>query len=117
MIGIFTFLISGVVFGLSAGISPGPLLTLAISETLKFGKKEGVKIAIAPLITDIPIILLTVFILASLSKIGIFLGFISLIGGLFLFRVAYENFEELYHKISTFSKPLKCESFVRIFKS
>ena len=86
------FLISGVVFGLSAGISPGPLLTLAISETLKFGKKEGVKIAIAPLITDIPIILLTVFILASLSKIDIFLGFISLVGGLFLFRVAYENF-------------------------
>lgn len=55
MLEIFTFLISGIIFGLSAGISPGPLLALVISETLKFGRKEGIKVAIAPLITDIPI--------------------------------------------------------------
>jgi len=34
------FLISGVVFGLAAGIAPGPLLALAFSETLKYGKKR-----------------------------------------------------------------------------
>lgn len=49
------FLISGIVFGLAAGVAPGPLLALVFSETLKYGKKEGVTVAISPLITDLPI--------------------------------------------------------------
>ena len=63
-----TFLLSGVVFGLSSGVTPGPLLTLVISETLKHGKKEGIKVAIAPLLTDLPIVLVTIFILSRLKE-------------------------------------------------
>jgi len=37
------FLISGMIFGLAAGTSPGPLLALVFSETLKYGKEEEVK--------------------------------------------------------------------------
>ena len=91
MIQSFTYLITGIVLGLSAGISPGPLLTLVISQTLKFGKKEGIKIAVAPLITDFALILLTVFILTRLSNFHIILGVISLVGGIFLLYLAYEN--------------------------
>jgi threonine/homoserine/homoserine lactone efflux protein len=43
--GIFT---TAVVFGLSAGLSPGPLLTLVIAETLKRGIAAGIRIAVAP---------------------------------------------------------------------
>ena len=32
-----SLLVSGAVFGLSGGLTPGPLLTLVISETLKHG--------------------------------------------------------------------------------
>ena len=39
-------LLFGIVFGLAAGLSPGPLITLVVSETLKNGKKEGIKVAI-----------------------------------------------------------------------
>lgn len=85
------FLLSGIVFGLTAGLSPGPLLTLVISETLKYGKKEGIKIAIAPLITDLPIVLLTVFILANLSSFESVLGIISILGAVFLGYLAYES--------------------------
>ncbi len=42
----FEFLISGIILGLAAGTSPGPLLALVFSETLKYGKKEGIKIAL-----------------------------------------------------------------------
>jgi len=54
------FLTIGTLLGLSAGLAPGPLLTLVISETLQHDIKSGVKVALAPFITDLPIIILTV---------------------------------------------------------
>lgn len=85
------FLFSGIIFGLAGGLSPGPLLTLVISETLKHNRKEGIKVAVAPLITDLPIVLVTVFILSELSKFNSILGTISLLGALFLMYLAYES--------------------------
>ena len=77
--------------GLTAGLSPGPLLTLVISETLIHGKKNGIKVALAPLFTDIPIIALTVFIFIQLREMNTILGSISIVGGLFLAYIGYEN--------------------------
>jgi len=37
------FLFSGIIFGLAAGISPGPLIALLFSETINMGKKKGLK--------------------------------------------------------------------------
>ena len=86
-----TYLVTGIVFGLTAGVSPGPLLTLVISETLKHGRKEGIKVALAPVITDLPIILITLYILSKLSSFDSILGVISMSGGLFLGYLAYES--------------------------
>ncbi len=86
-----TFLVSGVVFGLSGGLSPGPLLTLVISETLIHGAREGVKVSIAPLLTDLPIVLFTLVILSRLADILPLLGVISLLGGVFLLYLSYES--------------------------
>jgi threonine/homoserine/homoserine lactone efflux protein len=88
---IITFLAMGAVFGLTAGISPGPLLTLVISETLRHNKLEGIKIAIAPLITDIPIVLLTIFILSKMTGSDIVLGIISILGGIFIAYLGYDS--------------------------
>ncbi|MDY6953588.1 MAG: LysE family translocator, partial [Thermodesulfobacteriota bacterium] len=49
----------GIVLGLSAGFAPGPLLALVISQTLRHNAVEGLKVALAPLVTDLPIILIT----------------------------------------------------------
>jgi threonine/homoserine/homoserine lactone efflux protein len=81
----------GAVFGLTAGISPGPLLTLVISETLRHNKSEGVKIAIAPLITDIPIVLLTIFILSKMAGFDMVIGIISILGGIFIAYLGYDS--------------------------
>jgi threonine/homoserine/homoserine lactone efflux protein len=85
------FLFSGAVFGLSGGLSPGPLLTLVISETLKHGAKEGVKVSVAPLLTDLPIILVTLLILSRLAEIRPLLGVVSLSGAGFLLYLACES--------------------------
>jgi len=85
------FLTIGTVLGLSAGFAPGPLLTLVISETLQHDIKSGIKVALAPIITDLPIIILTLFVLSELSNFHNILGIISLIGGFFVFFMGYES--------------------------
>jgi threonine/homoserine/homoserine lactone efflux protein len=77
--------------GLTAGISPGPLLTLVISETLKHGRKEGFKVAVSPLFTDVLIVLASIFIFKELSQFNPTLGFISLLGGLFIAYLGWET--------------------------
>ncbi len=85
------FMAVGIILGLSAGFAPGPLLTLVISETLQHNIKSGVKVAMAPLITDLPIIILTLFILSKLSNFHNILGLISLAGGAFILFMGYET--------------------------
>ena len=51
-------LLAGIALGAAAGLSPGPLLALVISATVRRGFGAGARIALAPLITDAPIIAL-----------------------------------------------------------
>ncbi len=85
------YLTIGIILGLSAGFAPGPLLTLVISETLQHDIKSGVKVALAPIITDLPIIILTLFILSKLSTFHSIVGIISLFGGFFILFMGYES--------------------------
>lgn len=77
--------------GFAAGVSPGPLLALVFSETLKYGRKEGMKIAISPLITDLPIVLFVLFILLNLREHDFLIGLISLFGACYLVYLGMEN--------------------------
>jgi len=78
------FLLTGVVLGFSAGISPGPLLALIISETIRHHTFAGVKVAFAPLITDVPIVVLCFLVLNRVSNVPAVLGVISILGGLYV---------------------------------
>ena len=84
-------LFSGVILGLVQGLTPGPLVTLVISETLKFGKAEGFKVAVSPLVTDSAIVLFAVFILSTLQGYGVILGIISVFGACYLIYLGLEN--------------------------
>jgi len=88
---LFFYLGSGLFLGIVAGISPGPLLPLVVTETLKHGRKEGIKLALVPLITDLPIILAAYFLIQNYADNELLLGIISLLGGLFLLLLACEN--------------------------
>ena len=81
----------GVVFGLAAGLMPGPLLALVIQQTLRHGPGEGIKVAAAPLLTDLPIVAAALFALNRLADADGVLGAISLLGAAFLGHLAYES--------------------------
>jgi threonine/homoserine/homoserine lactone efflux protein len=85
------FISAGTLLGLAAGVTPGPLLVLAITETLRHNVKAGIKVAIAPLITDVPIILLSLLVLDRLANFKAILGCISIFGGLFVLYLGYES--------------------------
>ena len=67
MLSSLQFVLAGLAFGSAGGFTPGPTITLVISQTLRHGVREGFKIAISPLITDAPIILLAIFVLRSID--------------------------------------------------
>lgn len=84
------FLTVGTLLGLSSGLAPGPLLTLVISETLRHGVRSGVTVALAPVMTDLPIILLSFGIISKLSGARYGLGLISLAGGVVILLTGYD---------------------------
>ena len=86
-----TYITAGFFLGLT-GLVPGPLLTLVISETLKHGTKEGIRVALSPLITDLPIILVTTLVMSRLADTNHILGFITFGGSIFLIYLAIESF-------------------------
>lgn len=88
------YLIIGTILGLSAGFAPGPLLTLVVSETISHDIKAGIKVALAPLITDVPIVIMTVYILSNLSGFNNILGVISLVGGVMVFMMGIQGIRE-----------------------
>ncbi len=85
----FAFLSAGLVLGLSAGFSPGPLLALVIAQSVQHGAGEGMKVAAAPLLTDLPIVLAVTLLLTRLPRTDTVLGVIALVGGLFVLYLAY----------------------------
>lgn len=85
------YLTTGIILGLSAGFAPGPLLTLVITESLQHGITAGIKVALAPVLTDVPIIALTLFLLSKLSNFHGLLGIISILGGLLILYLGYES--------------------------
>jgi threonine/homoserine/homoserine lactone efflux protein len=86
------FLVSGCVFGLAGGFSPGPTTTVVVSQTLRFGVVDGIKVAIAPALTDAPIILVAVLLVEQLARFQPILGVISLLGAALLLYLACESF-------------------------
>ena len=87
------YLATGVVLGLAAGFAPGPLLAFILAQSIRFGTREGLKVAVAPLITDLPIVILaTALVVVAAETAGGLLGAISLAGSAF---VAYLGIESI----------------------
>ncbi len=87
-----TALVSGIVLGLSAGLAPGPMLALVLAQTFRHGPREGCKVALSPLVTDPPIILVTLFLANRLAELRPLLGLISIAGAIFVLYLAWESY-------------------------
>jgi threonine/homoserine/homoserine lactone efflux protein len=90
---VLEFLGAGIVLGLAAGFAPGPLMALVLAQSIRYGTREGLKVAAAPLITDLPIVVLaTLLVAVAAGTASWILGAISLAGAAF---VAYLGVESL----------------------
>ena len=81
------YIVQGIGYGFSAAVVPGPYQTFIISQTLTRGWKKVITAALAPLITDGPIIALCLFILNQVPLW--FQRFLYIAGGLFILYLAF----------------------------
>lgn len=75
------YLATGALLGLGAGFSPGPLLALVVSESLRRGAAAGIRVALAPLLSDLPIIALVLLGLGQMARHSMLPGILALVGG------------------------------------
>ncbi len=75
-------LLLGLSLGFAAGVSPGPMLALVIARSMEKGFASGLRVAIAPLFSDLPIVLSAVLLATALPPR--LLQALGIGGGLFL---------------------------------
>jgi threonine/homoserine/homoserine lactone efflux protein len=98
-------LATGLLLGAVAGLAPGPLMTLVIAHSLRHGAREGCKIAVAPLLTDAPIILAALLVAGRIAEAKPLLGLLCLAGGAFVLYLAVETFRAQPPTIEKLSPP------------
>ena len=86
-----SYLIFGITYAFAAAVQPGPLLTYIISQTLKKGWRSTLPAAFAPVISDIPILIVILFLLSTMPDSFIFILRIG--GGLFLLYLGFRAFK------------------------
>jgi threonine/homoserine/homoserine lactone efflux protein len=85
------YILQGIGYGLAAASQPGPFQAYLISQTLTRGWKRTLPAALAPLISDGPIILISVLLL---SQVPVWLQrSLYIAGGLFVLYLAYGAFK------------------------
>jgi threonine/homoserine/homoserine lactone efflux protein len=96
-----TYLLIGFTYAFAASIQPGPLQAFIISQTLKNGWKKTIPAAFAPVLSDIPIIILVLLILSNVPH-GL-LRFLQIGGGLLLLYLAYNSYKNVmqFEKLNT----------------
>jgi threonine/homoserine/homoserine lactone efflux protein len=85
------YLIQGVGYGLAAASQPGPFQTYLISQSVTRGWKRTLPAALAPLVSDGPIILLCLLVLSQVP--AWMQRFLYIAGGLFILYLAYGTFK------------------------
>lgn len=77
-----TTILVAVLLGSFAGLVPGPYTTMVAGTGLERGLRPALKLALAPLVTDIPPLLVTAFVLERLS--GTALSALGVVGGVII---------------------------------
>lgn len=88
---LLTALTLGITLGASAGLAPGPMTALVLRESLHGGLKNGAKIAIAPLLTDFPVLLLAIWLTSSLGTGPTAMAALTLGGAAMMLFLAWEG--------------------------
>lgn len=86
-------LAQGLLLGLSAAVQPGPFQAYLLAEASRHGWRRTLPVALAPLVSDGPILALVFFVLSRTP--AVFLTGLRLAGGLFVLVLAWEALQSL----------------------
>ena len=109
------YVVSALIFGLTAGFKPGPLGIVVIQQTLEHGLRHGLKACLAPIITDGPIIIAALVVLTQFRDITKFIGILSFVGGLYLLWLSSKIIRIKEINVSnTLSNPKSLETAIKV---
>lgn len=85
-------LLLGISLGFAAGISPGPLSALVVTTALQRGVWAGVRVAIAPILTDLPVVALSVLAVGAFPAGA--LSYLAAAGGMFVIFLGLDTYRK-----------------------
>jgi threonine/homoserine/homoserine lactone efflux protein len=86
------YLILGASYGFFAAVQPGQFQAYLVSQAMTNGWRRTVPAALAPLLSDIPVISLVLLVLTQVPPL--FLNVLQIAGGIFLLYLAFRTFKE-----------------------
>lgn len=91
------YLLFGITYAFACVVQPGPFQAFLFSQSVSNGWRKTIPLVFAPLLSDLPVILLVLLVLTSVPHV--ILGLLQLFGGIFLLYLAYN----VYHAWRTFN--------------
>jgi threonine/homoserine/homoserine lactone efflux protein len=88
----FSYVWMATLLGIQAGFSPGPVTTMIITQSLLHGRRAGAKMALVPVLTDIPVVCIVIptFYYLTIGLDGV-IAVISIVGACLLCWLGYES--------------------------
>jgi len=99
---VLPYLLLAASYAFAAAVQPGPFQAYLVSRTMIDGWRRTVPAVLAPLISDIPIVLLVLLVLTQVPPLFVML--LRIAGGLFLLYLAYGAFRS-YRTYTQASQP------------
>jgi threonine/homoserine/homoserine lactone efflux protein len=108
------YILQGIGYGFAAAAQPGPFQTYLVSQTLLKGWKRTLPAAFAPLLSDGPIIAVSLLII---SQVPLWLQrFLYIAGGLFVLYLAHGAYKS-WRKFASIIPDIEREAQQSIFKA
>lgn len=87
----FAYFIFGISYALACVVQPGPFQAFLLSQSLSNGWRKTFPLVFAPLISDLPVIILVIIILANVPHFV--LPLLQSFGGVFLLYLGYNSYQ------------------------
>jgi threonine/homoserine/homoserine lactone efflux protein len=87
------YLTQGLLLGLYAGILPGPFQAFMLSQSLQNGWRRALPLALVPLLTDLPVMLLLLTLLSQIPDL--LLNLLRFGGGFYLLYLAWNTLKKV----------------------
>jgi threonine/homoserine/homoserine lactone efflux protein len=107
------YFIFGLTYSFACVVQPGPFQAYLFSQSITNGWKKTLPLVFAPLISDLPVIFLVLFVLTTVPPIALML--LQCLGGVFLLYLGYKAYKS-FQSLNTNDKQ-ETQSYGNIFSA